>query len=95
MLCLKLKKNSLHRHKMKLIYLVAASIGITIATHEINRLGHATPYYGPGIGTCQDAQKKKLSNARCFDANNEYARYENYKDWMKGKESKVLWPGME
>ena len=81
--------------QMKLIHLITAAIGLTIATHEINRFGHATPYYGPRIGTCQDAQKKKLSNARCFDANNEYARYESYEDWIKGRETKVLWPGME
>ena len=79
---------------MKLITVIAAAMGITIATCDINRLGHTTPYWGPGIGSCQDAQKKKLANARCFDENNQYARYENFKDWMEGKQSNILWPGM-
>lgn len=55
----------------------------------------ATPYYGRGIGTCQDARKNNDLNSRCFDKNNEYARYENFRDWLNGKESNELWPGME
>ena len=55
----------------------------------------ATPYYGPGIGSCQDAKTKQRPNARCFDMNDPYARYESYSDWKEGKKSKALWPGME
>ena len=54
------KDNGHHRRQIELICLVAACIGITVATCEINRLGHATPCYGPGIGICQDAQKRNF-----------------------------------
>ncbi len=74
---------------------VGPSLLLAVAVCGLNKPANATPYYGPGIGSCQDAKSKQLSSARCFDANDHYARYENFSDWEQGKKSTSLWPGME
>ena len=85
----------MHIKPMQLFKIITVSACLTTTSVlGINRSTIATPYYGPGIGTCQEAKKKQLFSARCFDSNDHYARYENVRDWEKGQKSTSPWPGM-